>query len=123
MSAEKKKILIVEDEKPMAHALELKLTHEGFDAHQAGNGEEALEILSKEKYDLILSDLIMPKMDGFSLLEELKKKGVKTPVIILSNLSQEEDEKRASSLGAKGFYIKSDTPISTIVEHVRTFFK
>lgn len=123
MTASPKKILIVEDEKPMARALELKLTHEGFEAHQAGNGEEALDMLGKEKYDLVLSDLIMPKMDGFAFLEAVKKKGMKAPVIILSNLSQEEDEKRAKELGAKGFYIKSDTPIATIVEHVRTFLK
>lgn len=118
-----KKILIIEDEKPMARALELKFMHAGFEAVSAGNGEEGLAILEKRTFDLILLDLVMPKMDGFSTLEILKQKGIKIPVMILSNLSQEEDIKRAKSLGAKEFFIKSDTPIATIVEKIALFLK
>lgn len=119
----KEKILIVEDEKAMARALELKLTHAGFETVSAGNGEDALTILEKETFALILLDLVMPKMDGFSVLETLKHKNIKTPVMILSNLSQEEDEKRAKALGAKDFFVKSNTPIATIVEKVLQFLK
>ena len=118
-----KKILIVEDEKPMAHALELKLNNSGFEAKAVFNGEEALEILTKEKYDLVLLDLVMPKMDGFALLENLKKKKIKVSVIITSNLSQEEDETRAKSLGAKDFLVKSDTPIAEIVKRCQNQLK
>jgi len=89
-----KKILIAEDEKPMAKALELKLNSAGFQAKAVYNGQEALDVLEKEPYDLMLMDLIMPKLDGFKLLEALKQKGSKMPVIVSTNLSQEEDKKR-----------------------------
>lgn len=115
----KKKILIAEDEKPMARALELKLTHEGYDVVAVSNGGAALEAVDQGQFDIILCDLVMPKVDGFEVLEGLKERGVTAPVIILSNLSQEEDEKKAAALGAKDFYIKSNTPIADIVKHVK----
>lgn len=114
-----KKILIVEDERPMATALELKLGKSGFFAHAVYDGTEAIKILEKEKYDLILLDLMMPKKDGFSVMEDLNKMGIKTPIIISSNLGQEEDINKAKKMGAVGYFIKSDTPISEVVNHVR----
>jgi len=123
MPSKSKRILIVEDEKPMALALELKLNREGFEALAVFNGEEAIDALKKEKFDLVLMDLVMPKMDGFQLLEEMQKLKISVPAVVLSNLSQAEDEKKAKQLGAKGFYIKSNTPISEIVGHVRDLFK
>lgn len=74
-----KKILVAEDEKPMAKAMELKLSHSGFDVKTVFNGEEALAILAQENFDLIFIDLIMPKLDGFHVLEELKKKKFYSP--------------------------------------------
>lgn len=115
----KKSVLVIEDEKSMAQALELKLAHVGFRAQTAGNGEEGIAILKKQKFDLIILDLVMPKLDGFGVLQFLKDQGVTTPVIVLSNLSQVEDEKRARALGAKEFFIKSNTPIADIVERVK----
>lgn len=122
MKTKQQKILIIEDEKPMARALELKLTHAGFSVVVANDGEAGLNLAKKNTFGLILLDLIMPKKDGFSLLESLKQEGIKTPVIILSNLSQAEDEKRAKELGAKDFFIKSNTPIADIVEKIKEFF-
>ena len=118
-----KRILVIEDEKPMAHALELKLTHAGFSVQSIGNGEEGLALMEKEKFDLVLLDLVMPKMDGFGVLEEMKKKGIETPVMVQSNLAQEEDESRVKALGAKEFFIKSNTPIAEIVERIKNFLK
>ncbi len=118
-----KKILIVEDEKTLARALELTLTHAGFDTHLAYNGEDAVKFLEQEPFDLILLDLIMPKMDGFTVLTILKEKKIKTPVLVLSNLSQQNDIKHAEKFGAKEFFIKSNTPIATIVERVRKLLK
>lgn len=118
-----KKILIIEDERPMARALELKLTHAGFDVKTVFNGEDGLLLLEKETYALVICDLVMPKIDGFKLLKILQEKGNKTAVIVLTNLSQEEDEKRAKALGARDFLIKSNTPIATIVDKVIEFFK
>jgi len=115
----KKKILILEDEKPLAHALELKLTHEGFDVVTTDNGETGLSILEKEKFDLVLSDLIIPGIDGFGVLEAIQTKKIKVPVIIMTNLNQEEDKKRASDLGAVDFFVKSNSTLSEIVEGVK----
>lgn len=112
-------ILIAEDEKPMAKALELKLGREGFQTLVASDGEEALSLLVKAKADLMLLDLIMPKIDGFRVLERMKAEHITTPVIVLTNLSQAEDEKRAKDLGAKDFFVKADTPIADIVKHVK----
>ena len=115
----KKKILILEDEKPLAHALELKLTHEGFDVVTTDNGETGISILEKEKFDLVLSDLIIPGLDGFGVLETIQTKKIKVPVIIMTNLNQEEDRKRASDLGAVDFFVKSNSTLSEIVEGVK----
>ncbi len=117
--SEPKKILIIEDEKPLAHALELKLTHEGFVVTATGSGEEALTLLSKEHFDLVLTDLIIPGVDGFKVLETVQDKKMKIPVIVMTNLNQEEDRKRASDLGATDFFVKSNSPISLIVEKVK----
>lgn len=123
MATTAKKILIIEDEKPMARALELKLTHAGFKTRTVFNGEDGVELFQKEAFALIILDLIMPKLDGFKVLEILKERQIKTPVIVLTNLSQAEDEKRVRELGAKEFFIKSDTPIATIVERITRFLK
>ena len=119
MTSSQKKILVIEDEKPLARALELKLNHAGFDAKSVSNGEEGLSLLQNENYSLAICDLMMPQMDGFTLLKKLKDMNIKTPIIILTNLSQAEDEKRAHDLGAAGFFIKSNTPVTEIVERVK----
>jgi DNA-binding response OmpR family regulator len=122
--AEKKKIILVaEDEKPMARALELKLEGSGFEVNVVHDGEAALLEILKGKYDLALLDLMMPKKDGFEVLEQLQLKGNKTPVIVSSNLSQEEDIKKAKVLGAVDYYVKSDTTISKVIEHIKTVLK
>lgn len=120
MADKQKRILIVEDERPLSHALELKLQHEGFSVIVATNGQECLDLVDKEKFDVLLLDLIMPVMDGFQVLEALKTKtNSPSAVFVLSNLSQHEDEARVLALGAKKFFIKSDTPLTTIVNEVR----
>lgn len=115
-----KKILIVEDEKPLANAINLKLQSSGFTTHVVHNGDEALDILKTEKFDLMLTDIMMPKRDGFSVLTELQKEGNTMPVLVMSNLGQDEDVKRAKSLGAKDYIIK-DTPLVQIVERISSF--
>jgi len=116
----KKKILIAEDERPLAHALELKFAHDGFETHIAVDGKQALEITKKFKFNVILLDLIMPTLDGFAFLEAFQKSKSKIPIVVLSNLGQEEDIERAKKLGAKGYFVKSNTPIAEIVKKVRT---
>ncbi len=120
MTADKtpKKILIVEDEKPMARALEMKLSHSGFEAQVANDGQAALDLLKTKKFDLILLDLMIPKVDGFGVMKELKDRKDKTPVIIASNLGQDDDAQKAKSMGAKWYFVKSDTPINKIVDYI-----
>lgn len=117
--AGKKKILIAEDEKPMAHALEVKLNSSGYEATTVFDGQQAIEALEAETYHLVLLDLMMPKKDGFAVLEEMKEKKIKTPVIVSTNLSQESDIDKAKNLGAKDYFVKSDTPITGVVEYVK----
>lgn len=115
-----KRILIVEDEHPLAHALELKFSHEGYDVTLAVDGAEGLKIANASKFDMILLDLIMPQIDGFTFMEQLKKK---SPIIILSNLGQEEDRERAEKLGAVDYFVKSNTPIVEIIKKVKATIK
>lgn len=119
MAESQKRILVAEDERPIARALELKLSAAGYSVTTVFNGEDAILELSKNDFDLLLLDLIMPKVDGFGVLESMRSKKIGVPVIVLSNLSQEEDLKRAKELGVKDYFVKSDNPISEIIDHVR----
>ncbi|HSX33335.1 MAG TPA: response regulator [Candidatus Saccharimonadales bacterium] len=119
MPDNQKAVLVVEDEKPLAHALELKLSHEGFKVTLAANGQECLDFIKKQHFDVALLDLVMPVLDGFQVLEQLQTLSDVPTVFVLSNLSQHEDEERVLSLGAKKFFIKSDTPLTVIVEEVK----
>ena len=114
-----KKILIVEDEKSLAKILEHKLLSSGFYAEVVFDGENALEKLNENHYDLMLLDLILPKVDGFGVLETMKKKKIKCKVIVLSNLSQTEDIDRVKQLGVIDYLVKSDIPLIDVVEEVR----
>lgn len=110
--------MIAEDEKAYSRALALKLQNSGFEAESVNNGEMALVALEKSHFDLLLCDLIMPKMNGFELMEKIKEKGLDLPVIVISNLSQAEDEKKTKDLGAIDFIFKSDTSIVDVVSKI-----
>ena len=123
MADAKKKILIAEDERPMARALELKLGNSGFETKAVYDGKEAYDELKENKYDLVLLDLVMPILDGFTVLEKLEEEGIKVPIIVLSNLGQEEDVTRAKGLGAKDYFVKSNISLSDVVVHLNKFFE
>ncbi len=114
-----KRVLIVEDERPLSHALEMKLKNQGYDTHVVMNGADALTEVKKGGYGLVLLDLIMPVMDGFAVLQELKTQKIKIPVIVLSNLGQDEDRAKTKDLGAIDYFVKSNTPIADIVTRVK----
>ena len=116
----KKRILITEDEKPYARALTLKLQNVGYDSEVAEDGEIAVSKLKVSDFDLILLDLVMPKLNGFGVLEWLQQEKKKVPVIVLSNLSQMDDEKKARSLGASDFLSKSNTSIAEVIKKIET---
>ncbi|MCE9585492.1 response regulator [Candidatus Nomurabacteria bacterium] len=120
MENNKMKILICDDEQAIRHALELKLTHEGFDVVTTPDGNECVSLMSDQDFDLLLLDLVLPQKDGFAILEELKLMKNKVPVIIISNLGQEEDIKRVKELGVVHYLIKSNTSINDMVEKVKS---
>jgi DNA-binding response OmpR family regulator len=115
------KILIVEDEFFLRNILEKKLQAEGFDVILASDGVEAVEKTVKEVPDLILLDLILPKKNGFEVLEEIKKDPYlkNIPVIIISNLGQEIDIDRAKKFGVNEYLIKAHTSLDTVVEKIK----
>jgi DNA-binding response OmpR family regulator len=114
-----KRVLIVEDEKPLQHALELKLQREGYETVSAHNGQEAVDLLKTQPFDVVLLDLMMPVVDGFQVLEQHATFTSQPAIFVLSNLSQREDEERVLALGARKYFIKSDTPLAVIVEEVK----
>ncbi len=115
-----KKILIVEDERLITKPLAKKLTFAGFATKEAYDGEEALAMLEAEKFDLILLDLMMPRVDGFDVLAKMKERGDQTPVIVATNLNQEKDVSRVLELGVTSYYVKADTTLEEIVDHVKS---
>lgn len=118
-----KKILIVEDEQDMLDALTDKFTREGFETLQAKDGIEGLEVALKDHPDLILLDIVMPKMDGMTMMKKLREDewGKNVPIIILTNLSA-TDEKLIEGMvkGEPSYYlVKSDWKIKDVVEKVK----
>jgi len=117
------KILIAEDDKFLVKAYLGKFTKAGFEVKIAQDGEEVGQILQTFIPDVILLDLMMPKMNGFQVLEQLKTRSnlSQIPVIVTSNLSQPEDKQKAIALGAKEYVVKSDTPIQQIVDAINKY--
>ncbi|RJQ37783.1 response regulator [Candidatus Parcubacteria bacterium] len=118
-------ILVVEDDSLLADLLERKLKQEGFVCHVAVNTREAAQILGTERIDLILLDLVLPGVDGISYLKKLKADSAHRdiPVIIISNLLQEEEIRRGKAAGAVDYITKASTTPQGIVRRVRSFFK
>jgi DNA-binding response OmpR family regulator len=116
-----KKILIVEDEPALKEALARKIKESGFEVLEAGNGEIALEVALKEHPDLILLDVIMPKMDGMTMLKKLREdewgKGAK--IIMLTNLSNAEEIEESIKNGVHDYLIKTDWKINDIIAKMK----
>ncbi len=115
-----KKILLVEDEKIMINLLEKKLTQEGYEVTIATNGEEGLKLIKELKPDIVLLDIIMPKMGGFEVMEEMNKDPelAKIPVVIISNSGQPVELDKAKELGAKDWLIKTEFDPQEVVDKV-----
>ena len=117
-----KKILIVEDDKFVAELYEHQFTKQGFLVKVAMDGEAALAAVGGEKFDLVLLDIMIPKIDGLEVLKRLKADPAKKdiPVVILSNLGQEELIKQALQTGAKAYIVKSLYTPTQVVAEVRS---
>lgn len=116
-------ILICEDEKTLSKVLKEKFSKAKFDVVTVLSGDEVLDAAKKNKPDIILLDLIMPKMSGIEVLTALKKDDdlQEIPVIVLSNLDEDEKIRKAFSLGAVDYIVKSQHPINEVVEKVKEF--
>jgi len=116
------KILLIEDDPSINKVVSTKLAREGFEMAMASDGEEGFRKIKDENPDLIILDIMLPKRDGFWVLEEMKisadiKKGI--PVIVLSNLGQPKDIDLAVKLGAKDYLVKTDFSLAALVDKVR----
>lgn len=118
------KILVVEDDEFLQKILVTKFTKEGFAVKAASDGEQALKMVNEDLPDLVLLDLILPKMTGFDVLTEIRVAAPtkNLPVIILSNLGQEEDIMRAKELGALDFLVKADISVNDVVRKVKELY-
>ncbi len=121
MSTQNKKILIVEDEKPLREAIFDKFNREGFQTFQGKDGEEGLKIALKEHPDIILLDIIMPHVDGLSMLKTLRKDewGKNAQVLLLTNLNDAEYVATAMESGVFDFLVKSDWKLDDLVIRVK----
>ncbi|MBP6929378.1 MAG: response regulator [Candidatus Moranbacteria bacterium] len=118
---ENRYVLVVEDDPFYSKIYKTKLAKDNIQSEIVGNGIEALATVKKNRPGLILLDLIMPGKDGFETLAELKadKATEHIPVIVLSNLSQEEDISRILALGAVEYLVKANVPIQTVIDKVK----
>lgn len=116
-----KKVLLVEDDKYLASVYQTRLVAEGFDVQWAPDGEAALTHAIAYKPDLILLDIMMPKISGLDALAELRKlpETANTKIIMVSALGQEEDQQKARDLGANDYLVKSQVVIADVVERIR----
>jgi CheY-like chemotaxis protein len=119
-----RRILLAEDDRFLRKAAEATLKRKGFAVIPAADGEEALQKAQAELPDLILLDLIMPKMQGFEVLRTLKgdPRTASIPVIVLSNLGQESDIKGATEAGAQAYLIKANMALEDLVKRVEDIF-
>lgn len=119
------KILIVEDDTFISKMYEAKLNNLGYQAKIAENGQDGLQIVKEWLPDLVLLDLILPLLDGFEVLKELKAdinfKNI--PIIILSNLDQKENIEKGIALGADDYIIKAQFTPSEVVEKIEKCLK
>jgi CheY-like chemotaxis protein len=115
-----KRILLVEDDRFLRKAAEVRLRRAGYTVITAADGEEAIATASATRPDLVLLDLIMPRMQGFEVLRLLRTqpnmKGV--PIVVLTNLSQDADRERAMTHGANGYLIKANMSLDALAEAV-----
>ncbi len=119
--SDQKKILIIEDDQFLSLILKGRLEKEGFAVAQAFDGQAGLDALKKEIPDLIILDLIMPRMSGFEFLEVLRTDPQfgNIPVVAATNLGQESDIQKARSLGVIDYYVKAQTALDDLVRMLK----
>jgi len=125
MSAQKNKILIIEDNQAVCEILREKLEEEGMEVDVAADGESGLRKLGESMPDILLLDIIMPKLVGIKMLELVKDEQdiSKLAIIIITNVPREEAEKRCQGLPVKDIFVKAASPLDEIVSRVKEILK
>ena len=121
-SAERpKRILFVEDDDALAGVYLVRLQAEGFEVRRVSNGEEALAAAMSYRPDLVLLDVMMPKVSGFDVLDILRntRETANLKIIMLTALSQESDRKRAEALGVDDYLVKSQVVITDVIQRIK----
>lgn len=118
---DKKKILIIEDDLVLKNALEEFLTSEGFDVSFAIDGQAGVEKVISDKPDLVLLDIVLPKKDGYEVLQEVKenKETSHIPIVLLTNLGGVADVEKALELGATTYLIKADYKLDEVTQKIK----
>jgi DNA-binding response OmpR family regulator len=116
-----KRILFVEDDDALASVYMVRLEAEGFEVKRVANGEDALAAATSFHPDLVLLDVMMPKISGFDVLDILRNTPETTnlKIVMLTALSQESDKKRAQSLGVDDYLVKSQVVIGDVIERIK----
>jgi len=119
--ASKVKILLVEDDNLLVRMYQDKLESDGYEVAVSEDGEQGLKACKKDKPDLVLLDIMMPKVNGFEMLKQMKEdKGLKTiPVVLLTNLGGKDDAQRGLEMGAVAYLIKSDYTPDEIIKKIK----
>ena len=123
--ADKIKALLVEDDQLILEMYKTKLETEGFDVYIASDGDAGYMIAKSSLPDLILLDILMPKVDGYTMLKKLKQdeSTQNVPAVIFSNLSQKEEIEKGFKLGARDYIIKTSITPGELVERVKGFLE
>lgn len=119
------KVLIVEDDVYLVKAYEAKLATSGFEVKIVTDGDQALEAMESFKPDVVVLDIVMPRRDGYSFLEEVKKHSEyeDIPIIVASNLGQKSDIEKVKDLGVIDYIVKSDMSLDDLVAKVQAALK
>lgn len=124
-SGVKKRILIIEDEKFLRDLYVQVLTDEGYEVTGAADGEEGINAIKNNNYDLVLTDILMPKLNGIDLLKKIKAENpqvlLNTKIVLLTNLGQESTISEGLKIGAAGCLVKSDYTPDKLVEIIKKY--
>ncbi|MEK7653251.1 MAG: response regulator [Patescibacteria group bacterium] len=121
MSDAKTKILLIEDDPMIVEMYKMRLEAEGYEVTATDRGSEAIEIAKKEKPAVVLLDVILPEIDGFTILQNMKAE-METkdiPVLLLTNLGQESDKEKGTNLGAADYFVKSQHTPAEVIQKVK----
>ncbi|MFA6228469.1 MAG: response regulator [Patescibacteria group bacterium] len=125
MPGDKIKVLLVEDDAMIVDMYKLRLEEEGYEVIITDKGSQAIELAKTDDPDIILLDIILPEVDGFSILSSLKSEAAtkKIPTIIMTNLGQESDQEKGQQLGAEEYFVKAQHTPADVINVIKKYLK